>query len=99
MNSFIAASNLQIHKVVIAKLAVAKSRVFFFGRFGTVCNLWTGSSFGLDWLSAASNKAGMNISTEKTEVLYFSPNTRQCGLQLSDHALHQVEKFKHLMNI
>jgi len=46
--------------------------------------------------AAASDIAGMKISTTKAEVLHLSSNPNQCSLQVSGTSLKQVEKFKYL---
>jgi len=49
----------------------------------------------LDVFSAACDHAGMNVSTEMTDVLCLSRNPRQCTLlQVNCNTLQQVEKFK-----
>jgi len=50
----------------------------------------------LDRFSAGYDHAGMKISTEKTDALFLTKNTRQCKSQVSDNTLQQVEKFKYL---
>jgi len=49
-----------------------------------------------DSAAAASDKAGMKVSTTKTEVLCLSRNPSQRMLQVSGNALQQVVKFKNL---
>jgi len=45
--------------------------------------------------SAASDRAGMKISTKNTE-LCLSTNPSQCTLQVNGNTLQQVEKIKYL---
>ena len=44
----------------------------------------------------ASDTAGIQISTAKTEILHLSKNPDQCVLQVNGATLKQVEKFKYL---
>ena len=50
----------------------------------------------LNAFARACDKAGMKISTSKTEVFHLSRNPTQCNLQVGETALKQVEKFKYL---
>ena len=56
----------------------------------------SGLQHALNGFAAASDIAGMKISTSKTEVLYLSRNPVQSFLQVGGVSLKQVEKFKYL---
>ena len=56
----------------------------------------SGLQHSLNIFAAAHDKAGMKISTSKTEVLHFSRNPVQSSLQVGSVSLKQEKKFKYL---
>jgi len=61
-----------------------------------VASFQQGLQHTLDQFFAASDRAGMKISTKNTGVWCLSRNPRQCMLQVNGNTLQQVKKFKYL---
>jgi len=54
-----------------------------------------GLQHAFDRFSAACDRAGTKITTEKIEVLCLSRRPRQCILQVNGNTLQQVKTFKY----
>ena len=72
------------------------SRLLFADDLFLLSSTEPGLQRALNSFADAYNTAGMKISPAETEVLHLSRNPDQCGLQVNEATLKQVERFKYL---